>query len=319
MKKLMMSAVCAMMAAAATFAEPKVEITEAYQENPGSGIVNYTYTVSGLKGVTDLYIKVGAKGCDKTETITVESVAEGTVTTSVDVKKLLGKAYPNVTLFAELELEDGVQLWANGPYFAKANIGATKPEESGYYFWWGDTVGYRRNSSNNGWVSVKDGSDFSFASANCPTYDLTVAQLYSKGYIDANSTSGKLTSEYDAARAYMGAPWRMMTDAELNKLLNTDYCILTWVTSYKGKSVAGCVAQGAKDPYKNNEVFFPVVGSCSGTGLSNANTVSTFWSSSPSQLNDGRSCHPTFRSDGFYHSANSRFYGRPVRAVRDAK
>ena len=41
----------------------------------------------------------------------------------------------------------GVQLWENGPYWAECNVGATKPEEYGYYFWWGDTVGYARNDS----------------------------------------------------------------------------------------------------------------------------------------------------------------------------
>ncbi len=38
----------------------------------------------------------------------------------------------------------GVQLWVNGPYWAECNVGAITPEEYGYYFWWGDTVGYKR-------------------------------------------------------------------------------------------------------------------------------------------------------------------------------
>ena len=63
----------------------------------------------------------------------------------------------------------GVQLWENGPYWAECNVGATKPEEYGYYFWWGDTVGYKRNASNNGWVSSQSGASFSFSSGNCPT------------------------------------------------------------------------------------------------------------------------------------------------------
>ena len=32
-----------------------------------------------------------------------------------------------------------VQLWEGGPYWATTNIGAEKPEDPGYYFWWGDT------------------------------------------------------------------------------------------------------------------------------------------------------------------------------------
>ena len=64
----------------------------------------------------------------------------------------------------------GVQLWEGGPYWAECNVGATEPEEYGYYFWWGDTVGYERQG--NAWVAA-DGSssDFSFSPGNTPTYD----------------------------------------------------------------------------------------------------------------------------------------------------
>ena len=59
-------------------------------------------------------------------------------------------------------LHNGVQLWAGGPYWSYYNVGATTPEGSGYYFWWGGTVGYRLGGAR--WKSV-DGSlsGFSFA------------------------------------------------------------------------------------------------------------------------------------------------------------
>ena len=33
---------------------------------------------------------------------------------------------------------EDVQLWENGPLWAKTNIGANSPTEAGYYFWWDD-------------------------------------------------------------------------------------------------------------------------------------------------------------------------------------
>ena len=54
-----------------------------------------------------------------------------------------------------------VQLWEGGPYWATTNIGAENPEDYGYYFWWGDTVGYTNTGS--GWISVKDGTIISFS------------------------------------------------------------------------------------------------------------------------------------------------------------
>ncbi len=70
----------------------------------------------------------------------------------------------------------GVQLWENGPYWAETNIGAEKPEDYGYYFWWGDTVGYKREG--NAWVAsakpskelyAGSSSNFSFEIENLPT------------------------------------------------------------------------------------------------------------------------------------------------------
>ena len=75
---------------------------------------------------------------------------------------------------------DMVQLWEGGPYWATTNIGAEKPEDYGYYFWWGDTVGYTRSGgtlsgnaySNVTWVSStgQQMSSSPFSSSSCPTY-----------------------------------------------------------------------------------------------------------------------------------------------------
>ena len=58
-----------------------------------------------------------------------------------------------------------VQLWENGPYWAETNIGADEPWDSGYYFWWGDTLGYKR--VNDAWVAT-DGSSSNFEFYNNP-------------------------------------------------------------------------------------------------------------------------------------------------------
>ena len=73
-----------------------------------------------------------------------------------------------------------VQLWENGPYWAETNIGADEAWDCGYHFWWGDTVGYKREGGK--WVA-SDGSnsDFSFSEANTPTYGKDTATLQSEG------------------------------------------------------------------------------------------------------------------------------------------
>lgn len=95
-------------------------------------------------------------------------------------------------------------------------MGATKPEEGGYYFWWGDTVGYKRNVNNDGWVSALDGAPFTFVSGNCLSYGKDNSQLMSDGYIDS---TGTLVAAHDAATVHLGAPWRMPTSQEMILLI----------------------------------------------------------------------------------------------------
>ena len=104
----------------------------------------------------------------------------------------------------------GVQLWKGGPYWAECNVGATKPEEYGYYFWWGDTVGYKRQggtlsgSTYSGvtWVSSSGVrmSSSPFSENRCPTCNKSNSQLIQSGYIDSR---GILVAEHDAATAYL--------------------------------------------------------------------------------------------------------------------
>ena len=242
----------------AAVAAPSVEITKLSRENPDSGVVSCTYTVKDIPSFSkyDLLIKVGAKGCPTSAVITNVNVANGTVTTNVNCKQLLGKNYLNVTVRASLL--DGVQLWENGPYFATCNVGASSPEESGYYFWWGDTVGGKRNVADNGWMSVADGSAIVFDDHDptaSQTYNHDITWLKSNGWIGED---GNLVPAHDAATAHLGAPWRMPTKAELENLI--DNCDWEWTDDWEGTGNAGCVFRG-RGAYASNSVFFPGAGS----------------------------------------------------------
>ena len=116
-----------------------------------------------------------------------------------------------------------VQLWAEGPYWADTNIGAEKPWESGYYFWWGDTIGYKLE--NNACVA-SDGSsrNFSFVSDHTPTYGKGIDSLRKEGWI---SVEGVLSPEHDAAHVKWGGKWRLPTKQELADLFKN--CDWTWI------------------------------------------------------------------------------------------
>lgn len=160
----------------------------------------------------------------------------------------------DVELVADIEAEEepigsgGVQLWAGGPYWAECNVGASKPEEYGLYFWWGDKVGHTQAGS---W----------FNPDSCPIYYKKIEELMSLGYINS---SGILKPEHDAATAYLGSPWRMPTRDESMAL--KENCDTEWITR---NGVLGALITG-RGEFSSSSIFLPAAGyahySMSGVG-----------------------------------------------------
>ena len=215
----------------------------------------------------------------------------------------------------------GVQLWENGPYWAECNVGASEPEEHGYYFWWGDTVGYVQSGgtwysfgfySSVTWVSStgEQMSSSPFSPSSCPTYGKVDSELLSAGYVDS---TGNLAPEYDAATAHLGAPWRMPTDAEFAALTNN--CTATWTTT---NGVRGCLVTG-KGAYADRSIFLPTAGYGSDSTLGSPNSQGYYWSSTPDSEDSHFAWHLYFNSNNFrQYIYYGRQYGLSVRPVRDA-
>jgi len=216
-----------------------------------------------------------------------------------------------------------VQLWENGPYWAECNVGATKPEEYGYYFWWGDTVGYTRSGGT--WYDYGDGdgeykdvtwvsstgqqmSSSPFDWGSCPTNDKSDSQLQSEGYIDS---TGNLAAAHDAATAHLGAPWRMPTSDEIQALV--DNCTTTWITT---NGVYGRLVTG-KGTYANRSIFLPAAGYGYDSYLIYPGSLGDFWSSTPTSDGSNYAWYLYFNSGGFGRDDDDRYYGRSVRPVRD--
>jgi hypothetical protein len=187
-------------------------------------------------------------------------------------------------------------MWCN------MNVGASKPEDYGDHFAWGETI-------------AKD----SYTSGN---YIYSGQNLGVDGNIAGNAN-------YDAARANMGNGWLMPTRAQIEEL--RDYCTWTWTCQ---NSVNGYRVTGPNGRY----IFLPSSGYMNGTTLcspgyssdrnnhgasywcSQCNTSNTSyaWSlswcygySSSTRYIQGGHDHPPFGWD----IATVRYYGRSVRAV----
>ena len=294
-----------------------VEVSQRY---PWNGKVDIMVTVIGESNeVAEAMFSFAATNSAigvklATTHITANGIVTGSGTTWTshfvwDAATDIGNAkIDDVTLAVDAKIFGVVQLWENGPYWAECNVGASTPEGYGYYFWWGDTVGYKRNANNDGWMSVADGSSFSFSSSSCPTYGKDNSSLLSAGYIDS---TGNLVAKYDAATAHLGSPWRMPTADEIGGLVNN--CTTTWTTL---NGVYGRLVTGKGD-YASKSIFLPAVGLGNGSGLYYSGSDGDYWSSTlDSRYLDG-AWGLDFGSSYFSrYEYGDRYRGRSVRPVR---
>lgn len=177
--------------------------------------------------------------------------------------------------------------------WATCNVGATKPEEYGDYFAWGETQPKR----NYDWSTYKwcNGS-----------YDTQTKYNTNSSYgtVD-NKTQLELSD--DAARANWGGSWRMPTGAELTEL--RENCTWTWTTQ---NGVNGYKVTSKKN---GNSIFLPAAGCRYDSSLDYAGSRGYYWSSSLCTDYPLNAWSVYFNSDNVYGDSYSRRYGFSVRPV----
>ena len=165
--------------------------------------------------------------------------------------------------------------------WATCNVGASKPEDYGNYYAWGET-------------SPKA----EYIWENSITYGKQMYDINIKG-----------NSQYDAARANWGGTWRLPTKTECQELV--DKCTWKWTTQngVKGYKVTGP---------NGNSIFLPAAGSRGGSSLYGAGEGGYYWSSTPyeSYSSDGAD-YLGFGSSEHYVYDYYRYYGQSVRPVSE--
>ena len=205
-----------------------------------------------------------------------------------------GMAYGNQIGFTTLNHEY-VDLGLSVKW-ATCNVGATKPEEYGDYFAWGET----QPKSTYNWSTYK----WCRGSYDWQTKYCTNS---SYGTVDNKTT---LEAADDAARANWGGSWRMPTYAELTELRNN--CTWTWTTQ---NGVYGYKVTSKKSGYTNKSIFLPAAGYRGGSSLYYAGSLGRYWSSSLSTGSPSLAYVLYFYSSYVDWSYDNRFYGQSVRPV----
>lgn len=190
--------------------------------------------------------------------------------------------------FVEEEAIEDEHEWVDlglpsGTLWATCNVGASKPEEYGDYFAWGETKPKTKYDS-----STYFDSDY-------------------LKYNDGGLT--ELAPEDDAATANWGSPWHMPTIAQQDEL--RENCTREW-TQLNG--VNGTLVTGPN----GNTIFLPAAGCRDVTSLLGAGSSGDYWSRSLRSSDSSCACYlysysSYWRLGGEY---GYRCSGRSVRPVR---
>ena len=208
--------------------------------------------------------------------ISVDELTDIEITVPAD-NKINGHEY------VDLGLPSGIK-WAT------CNVGASRPEEYGDYFAWGEVEpkeeyteeNYRHFAVKRGFLGIKR-TEYEFI---------------------GDDISG---TEYDAARANWGGSWRLPTEEEIEELVEN--CTWNWTT------------QGGKKGYKvtgpkGNSIFLPAAGCRYGTKLNYTGENGYYWSSTP-YGSDAYGAYSLLFSSSQSVDWNLRYYGQSVRPVSE--
>lgn len=185
----------------------------------------------------------------------------------------------------------------SGLRWATCNIGATAPEEYGFYYAWGET-GTKGvyNESSYLWFDQGQG-------------------IYTKYTWEGNVIV--LESADDAATINWGGNWRMPTRDEFAELQSN--CNWSWTTQ---NNINGWIVKGSN----GNSIFLPATGAYYGNGVSYVNEFGHYWSSSLSKVHysyedeQNEYAHSLgFDENSFGCGFSTRFYGQSVRPVYSGK
>lgn len=177
----------------------------------------------------------------------------------------------------------------SGTRWSCCNVGASKPEDYGGYYAWGET----KEKSYYEWSTYIWG-DFKSLTKYCTETN--------NGTVDNKTT---LDSSDDVAHVKWGGMWRMPSQAQILELLNNCSSVMTKENGVNGRKFIGS---------NGGIIFIPSAGYRWKDELYIPGSLSGYWSSS---LKDSRSAYILyFNSENATLSGLERKYGQTVRPVR---
>ena len=207
----------------------------------------------------------------------------------------------------------------SGLKWASFNLGASKPEEYGDYYAWGELTPYYEpgyaQSETPKWREGKEKGYIWDSYKWCVGTDLKLAKYCSiskYGYNGFTDTKTVLDLEDDAAHAVLGNQWRMPTYAEWDELYKYSCWEWTSINDIYGLKVTGP---------NGNSIFFPAAGYRVDTDLVYVGSTDRFcgfyWTSSLYENSPFNAWGLDFSSGSMYWTGMHRSDGQSIRPVCD--
>jgi len=182
----------------------------------------------------------------------------------------------------------------SGTLWATCNVGATKPEDYGDYFAWGETEPKQ----------VFDWSNYKWCNGTTDTF----TKYCDNAYYGSVDNKMELEPEDDAAYMNWGPEWRMPNLNQIGELCNN--CSIQWTMR---NDVNGWLFTGPNE----NTLFLPATGYRWNSSLITGGSRGYFWSISLLSVIPDSALAMALFSDGVnMNNSNYRSIGMTVRAVR---
>lgn len=155
--------------------------------------------------------------------------------------------------------------------WATCNVGASKPEQYGDYYAWGEI----ETKSEYSWSTYK------WCKHNNYSSDVIFTKYCISGSYDSYKDYKKvLDKQDDVANVKWSSKWRMPTNAEWKELTDEDNCSWTKTNNYNETGVAGYIVTSKKPGFTDRSIFLPAAGNYYETNLEAVGTGCCYWSSS---------------------------------------
>ena len=245
---------------------------------------------------------------DQNGKVTAVSIGKASITvTTIDGAKTGSCEVTVKTNFNKPDSVEAVDLGLpSGLKWASCNVGASKPEEYGAYFAWGESA----PKSDYNWTTYKwcnGGPDKLTKYCTNSSYWGSSAPMDNKTLLD---------SDDDAASANWGGGWRMPIHEEWTELMEN--CTWTWTSNYNGTGIAGRIVTSNITGYETKSIFLPAAGYRDGTGPEDVGSCGYYWSSSLSTLDmfySSIAWYVHISIGNLYRGTSSRYRGQSIRPV----